>query len=625
MNNRSARYRTVAAFVIVGALLFAAAGQSSAQQGSNLVITQIDASHFPTVDVYIGKRDISTTKLGPQQVTLKEGIEDKAVVQTVAQRGVSVLVLVDLHRRMRGIGMPGTDRLETARQAIDRLADTLLQNNPDGVHFGVIGYHRDLIQIMPFQLLHAKAVDEAIGTAGATGRLFTILPKLRRSPANDPADPHAQSALSLAVRAAATQLKEQAPAGQQQVIVIIGSTCSDLRPDLTTRENLYCDLDARMVTQLQEQQLLSIVSVGVGSEDSAQPQVLPRNREDGFNYAADFRELEKLTKLLSPQSQVFKLHATDVEQAQLTWDNFIATVARPITNQGEQLKISFQAAPQRAGDHLNSRKVVIELAGQTVHGAYEPPRLDLLINGTPISSSSIGLTPGPQAIEAQVRSGAVNIVIPTAVATTAVDPTATPPAATSTPATEGAPYHQIQVYSLFAAALALLLATIVGAAWLEFRHAEAASREPPDERPKPSPPPPDKNQGQSSYILQTIRGTSPERTFLLDGSLALIGSDEEVVQFHINSPYVSPRHVALEERDELLYVKHRGGGLFKTFVNHQPLLTGEEKRLNHNDLLTVGETTFRCTYGRGRTGRLQDTREIAAKVSEANHEHSARR
>jgi hypothetical protein len=70
MKHQSLLYRMIAAWLIVGGLILAAASQSAAQQNSNLVITQVDISRFPAVDVSIGTRDGNLAALDASKVTI---------------------------------------------------------------------------------------------------------------------------------------------------------------------------------------------------------------------------------------------------------------------------------------------------------------------------------------------------------------------------------------------------------------------------------------------------------------------------------------------------------------------------------------------------------------------------
>jgi hypothetical protein len=599
-----------AALLTISVLLYIVGRPAHAQRGDNLSITQIDTSRYPDVDVYVSSRDGDHSVIEPPPpITLEElaGAQTKPYTATgeLQQRGVSVMVLVDLHRRMRGVGMPDlpdmppTSRLDTARAAIIKLMDGLLQagaHNQIGVH----GYHRDLIEIMPFQPLLSDEAKNYVDVSSPDNRLFDILPKHARTPTNDPTDPHAKSALSQAVVAAVAELQARSLPGQQQVILIIGSTCDDLRPELTLRNDLNCALTQDMLKQLRDYNAnnqLSIVGVGVGSEDPDQPLVTPDNIEDGFNYTANFAQMRQLALALPPE-RFFVLHTPDPAVAPTVWDAFTNEIVRPIVKQGTQLKASFKSDPQLSD--APERTIRLTIGGaQVISLPFDVPRftVNLFVNGMQVldSPSPIPLQPGQHTISASVQLGAAQKIKP------AFD--------VSVPEEQPAPFPWllwsviILLFVLFVLVCVLVVRMYIWAnkrvkvlqptpQKQEIVPAERRETEPVDYPLGAEPFRP--------YLLEYIQSQEPLPPYAIKSALTIIGSAKNRVHLHINDPSVSDQHAKLSLEKDQLFVEalysHNG-----TFVNQERLKPGDRRPLKPGDILTVGKTVLALKLTRSDT------------------------
>lgn len=643
-----ALYRALAALAALGALLCAWPRPSASQGGPNLVITHVDTSHYPTVDVYIGARDGDAATLDPAQpVALHEHVGGTITRSTpnvtAAVRGVSVLVLVDLHRRMRGIGMPdvnhpGTtlNRLDTAREATVRLAQALRKAAPNNSRFGVLGYHRDLIEIMPFQPLASapNLVESYMLPGGARQRLFDIERKPVPTRPNDKADPHAQSALSLAVGFAAGALAAQAPPGQQQVIVIIGSTCTDLQPQLTDRNDVTCDSVDTVLQQIKQRNhagLLTIYGVGVGSDNQYDPQIDRKIADPGFNYTANFNQIEHFVAGLP--GRFFRLHTTDPNKAPDTWSNFDQRIAGPIAHQASQLKLSFAAAPRPAGTAPYSASIEIQLAGTTLHTSYAIPQIELLLNSTPIAGPSISLTPGPAALAARYRANGaeINTDVVQVLVSTPVAPAAVSPGKTTLARAE--PYL-LERISIFVGVIAFLLAILALLYWLWLSRPSAIMAEQPDnilfdqegtaklDQDVPRGIPGQKT--STAHYLEQLRGPLPGAIYPIYGPIALLGSAKGEVAILIDDQYTSPKHATLEikqipngtsanNQDEGLYVTD-DHSLNGTWIDEQLLEPGVPAPLQPDHLLTIGLVTFRYTNSRSPTAAIKQVEDGRGKT-----------
>lgn len=639
-------YRALAALAILAALAFAWPRHSAAQGDGDLVITRVDITRYPAVDIYLGARGGDPARLDPTQpVAIEEsaGAVHRTPKPAIAQArpGVSVMVLVDLHRRMRGIGMPGSNRLDTARAAIVRLAQALSASSPHQSQLGVLGYHRDLVEIMPLQPLTAEPglVESYVMPGGARQRLFDIERKQPGTRANDSADPHAQSALSLAVLSAARTLAARAAPGQQQAIVIIGSTCTDLQAKLTQRKDVTCDGVDDAIQQLRQRQpagMLSIFGVGVGSDDPGQPQVTAADREQGFEYTANFNQIQHFVAALP--GQFFRLSTADRSKAPGIWKEFAAKVVDPIDRQAGQLKISFEAAPPLGGSPPISTTVRVEIGGTTLRTAFETPRFDLLVDGTPVTTSSLSLSPGPVTLAAQysaadrsVRSGAVRLDIaapPAALAGTPAHGGASPANPSDAAARSSPDADWLDRLSLFFGIAAFLLAILALLYWVwmsrpsqhpveqrsnvDYDQAGTARMDPRERSILPEPP------QATTHYLEELRGPLPGTVYPIYGPVAVIGAERGKVEIFVDDEFVSPRHAILELEQGDLYVRD-SGSLNGTLINEQILPPQDRVSLKPDNLLTIGRVTFR--YGqaksptsetrasksaRGQTGRLSD-------------------
>jgi hypothetical protein len=617
MKHHQRRLRIGAALLTLCILLCTVPQPLGAQSAEDLSVSQIDTSGYPTVDVYVGSRTgrfSSTTP--PPTVTVEELAGGKSEMHTVTgelqQRGVSVIVLVDLHRRMRGLGMPGMSRLDTAREAIRRLIDELHKiGSPN--QLGILGYHRDVIEVMPLQPLQSSDAKNYVNLGAPANRLFDILPKGARTPANDPSDPHAMSALSQAVVAAAATLNARSLPGQRQVILIIGNTCDDLRPELTDRNDLNCVTPKDTQEQLNQYKVtgqLSIFGVGVGSDDPRQPLVSPENVEYGFNYTSNFTQIRELAGT-SPSQSFFVLHTSDAATAQATWDTFTNQIAAPIANQGVQLKVTFQSNPDLSdGSSRTARLTIGDTQIISLPFDIQNRSLDLFVNGTTIFTSSVTLQPGQYNISASAQLGAV----PITQAVSIIVPTPTP--------------NPDQSQNDFLWWPIIVLLVILGCVALLYFFVSRRTNRPKTAPSELDPIPEAETQRveyplgaklRKPYELRSIRGVDKEApsSYEIESSPILIGSDKNEMDLYINDPSISPRHAELSKEKDQLFVTDRGSHN-GTFVNQERLKKDERRALNPGDILTLGETVLALQLTRSGTRRLSDQPDQTSAPAEIN-------
>lgn len=601
--------RTIVLLVLAGVLALTWPQHLTAQNTPQFVITSSNTKQYPQVDIYIGTHDVDMTGLASApQITAQEHIGDLFNLYTpsvsVESPGITLIVLVDLHRRMRGIGLPGKSRIETVREAIQKLTQALVDQNTNHSKLGIIGYSSKPVEITRLQPLTQELV-ESLAKPGSGGHdPFTIAPKTISTPANDPNDPNAKSALSAALEQALTTLAtesqgSQAIPEQQQVILILGSTCDDVNDALSQRKDINCEPPPEVLTKLRTRlssNMLTIFGVGVGSDDPKQPLVDPNAAEPGFEYTGNFNEIQHFSDLL--QGRFARLPAHDGSDS---WSEFVTRIITPILHQTSQIKLSFRAKMLPKGVAANHANLLIALPTTVLTTTYDipppeaRPHIEILLNETPVTSDVVTLPPGQSNLTTRYIQGGTAVA--TADLNVSVPTSATVPTSANNSKTQFSA-DELDRLSLYFGLLAFLLAIVALLYWLwTTRSSQVAEQftalgtEQPIDVIRFTDAP-------TQHYLEVIASLSKDITigkiFPVYGPVAVIGSDDQNAEIWLNSRFIELRHAELtvvkDNMKEHMLVRDLNSK-YGTWIN-DTLLGNQPQPIEYNQLLTIGRTVF---------------------------------